>query len=131
MIQRIQSIYLLFTMISMYLIAFKVPVYSSNEELFMAIDDTKIFVLTIIVMLFSLIGFFLFKKLKLQMKLIRLAVLVKMVIVVRLFMVYYEFGVSLNSNCIFLILFALISLIMAYIRVKKDYDLIRSVDRIR
>ena len=118
-------------MISMYLIAFKVPVYSSNEELFMAIDDTKIFVLTIIVMLFSLIGFFLFKKLKLQMKLIRLAVLVKMVIVVRLFMVYYEFGVSLNSNCIFLILFALISLIMAYIRVKKDYDLIRSVDRIR
>ena len=48
MIQRIQSIYLLVAAISMTLISFKVPVYNLNETLFMAQDDTKMFVLTIV-----------------------------------------------------------------------------------
>jgi hypothetical protein len=131
MIQRIQSIYLLVATIAMALISFKVPVWTLNEQLFMAQDDTKMFILTVAGALLSLIGIFMFKNRKLQMKLIRLIVLVEMVIGVRLFMVLQEFEVSLNTNCILLLAFAFVALIMAYRGVKKDDDLVRSVDRIR
>jgi len=131
MIQRIHSIYLLVATIAMALISFKVPIWTLNAQLFMAQDDTKMFVLTVAGALLSLIGIFMFKNRKLQMKLIRLAVLVEMVIGVRLFMVLQEFEVSLNINCILLLAFAFVALIMAYRGVKKDDDLVRSVDRIR
>ena len=131
MIQRIQSIYLLVALISMTLISFKVPVYALNETLFMAHDDTKMFVLTIIGAIFSLLGLFMFKNRKFQMKLIRLTVLIQMIIGIRIFMLFNKFEVILNNSFLFLMAFSLIALIMAYRGVKKDDDLVRSVDRIR
>ena len=131
MIQRIQSIYLLGAAISMTLISFKVPVYNLNETLFMAQDDTKMFVLTIVGAIFSLLGLFMFKNRKFQMKLIRLTVLIQMIIGVRIFMLFNKFEVVLNNSFLFLLAFTLIALIMAYRGVKKDEDLVRSVDRIR
>ena len=131
MIQRIQSIYLLVAAISMTLISFKVPVYNLNETLFMAKDDTKMFVLTIVGAIFSLLGLFMFKNRKFQMKLIRLTVLIQMIIGVRIFMLFNKFEVVLNNSFLFLMAFTLIALIMAYRGVKKDDDLVRSVDRIR
>ena len=131
MIQRIQSIYFLLAAISMTLISFKVPVYTLNETLFMAQDDTKMFILTIVGAIFSLLGLFMFKNRKFQMKLIRLTVLIQMIIGVRLFMLFNKFEVVLNNSLLFLLAFALIALIMAYRGVKKDDDLVRSVDRIR
>ena len=131
MIQRIQSIYLLVAAISMILISFKVHVYTLNETLFMAQDDTKMFILTIIGAIFSLLGLFMFKNRKFQMKLIRLTVLIQMIIGVRIFMLFNKFEVVLNNSFLFLLAFTLIALIMAYRAVKKDDDLVRSVDRIR
>ena len=131
MIQRIQSIYLMVAAISMTLISFKVPVYTLNETLFMAQDDTKMFILTIVGTIFSLLGLFMFKNRKFQMKLIRLTVLIQMIIGVRLFMLFNKFEVILNNYLLFLLVFALIALIMAFRGVKKDDDLVRSVDRIR
>ena len=131
MIQRIQSIYLLVAVISMTLISFKVPVYTLNETLFMAQDDTKMFVLTIVGAIFSLLGLFMFKNRKFQMKLIRLTVLIQMIIGIRIFMLFNKFEVVLNNSFLFLMAFTLIALIMAYRGVKKDDDLVRSVDRIR
>ena len=131
MIQRIQSIYLLIALISMTLISFKVPIYYLNETLFMAQDDTKTFVLTIVGALFSLLGLFMFKSRKFQMKLIRLTVLIQMIIGIRIFMLFNKFEVVLNSSFLFLLAFTLITLIMAYRGVKKDDDLVRSIDRIR
>lgn len=131
MIQRIQSIYLLVATIATSLIAFKVPIYTLNERLFMAQDDTKMFILTIVGALFSLFGLFMFKNRKFQMKLIRLTILIQMIIGVRLFMVFNKFEVVLNNTLLFLVAFTLIALIMAYRSVKKDEDLVRSVDRIR
>ena len=131
MIQRIQSIYFLLAAISMTLISFKVPVYTLNETLFMAQDDTKMFILTIVGAIFSLLGLFMFKNRKFQMKLIRLTVLIQMIIGVRLFMLFNKFEVALNNTLLFLMAFSLIALIMAYRGVKKDDDLVRSVDRIR
>ena len=131
MIQRIQSIYLLIALISMTLISFKVPIYYLNETLFMAQDDTKTFVLTIVGALFSLLGLFMFKSRKFQMKLIRLTVLIQMIIGIRIFMLFIKFEVILNNSFLFLMVFTLITLIMAYRGVKKDDDLVRSIDRIR
>ena len=131
MIQRIQSIYLLGAAISMTLISFKVPVYNLNETLFMAQDDTKMFVLTIVGAIFSLLGLFMFKNRKFQMKLIRFTVLIQMIIGIRIFMLFNKFEVVLNYSFLFLMTFTLIALIMAYRGVKKDDDLVRSVDRIR
>lgn len=131
MIQRIQSIYLLVAAIAMTLISFKVPVYTLNETMFMAQDDTKMFILTIVGAIFSLLGLFMFKNRKFQMKLIRLTVLIQMIIGVRLFMLFNKFEVVLNNSLLFLMAFSLIALIMAYRGVKKDDDLVRSVDRIR
>ena len=131
MIQRIQSIYLLVAAISMSLISFKVTVYTLNETLFMAQDDTKMFILTIVGAIFSLLGLFMFKNRKFQMKLIRLTVLIQMIIGIRIFMLFNKFEVILNYSFLFLMTFTLIALIMAYRGVKKDDDLVRSVDRIR
>lgn len=131
MIQRIQSIYLLVATIATSLIAFKVPIYTLNERLLMAQDDTKMFILTIVGALFSLFGLFMFKNRKFQMKLIRLTILIQMIIGVRLFMVFNKFEVVLNNTLLLLVVFTLIALIMAYRGVKKDEDLVRSVDRIR
>ena len=131
MIQRIQSIYLLVAAISMTLITFKAPLYALNETLFMAQDDTKMFVLTIVGAIFSLLGLFMFKNRKFQMKLIRLTVLIQMIIGIRIFILFNKFEVVLNNSFLFLITFTLIALIMAYRAVKKDDDLVRSVDRIR
>ena len=131
MIQRIQSIYLLIAVISMTLISFKVPIYYLNETLFMAQDDTKIFVLTIVGALFSLLGLFMFKNRKFQMKLIRLTVLIQMIIGIRMFMLFFKFEVVLINSFLFIMVFTLITLILAYRGVKKDDDLVRSIDRIR
>ena len=131
MIQRIQSIYLLVAAISMSLISFKVTVFTLNETLFMAQDDTKMFILTIVVTIFSLFGLFMFMNRKFQMKLIRLTVLIQMIIGIRIFMLFNKFEVVLNNSFLFLMAFTLIALIMAYRGVKKDDDLVRSIDRIR
>ena len=133
MIQRIQSIYLLVATIAMNLVSFKVPVWTLNKELTYAQDDSKLFILTITASLFSAIAIFLFKNRKFQMKLIRLAVLVISIIAVRLGLLLgnSEFVFTLNYNCIALLLFALSALVMAYRGVKKDDDLVRSLDRIR
>jgi hypothetical protein len=133
MIQRIQSIYLLVATLAMALISFKIPVWTLNEQLVMAQDDTKMFILTLTAMILSGLGIFLFKNRKLQMKLIRLDVLVLMIISVRLFLLLKndELNLTLNTNCIALFLVAFATLLLAYRAVKKDDDLVKSVDRIR
>ena len=117
----------------MALVSFKVHVWSLNQELTFAHDDTKMFILTITATLLSGLAIFIFKNRNIQMKLIRLAVLVLAVIAIRLGLLLrnMEFEFSLNYNCIGLLLFALGALYLAYKGVKKDDDLVRSVDRIR
>jgi len=133
MIQRIQSIYLLVVTIAMALVSFKVPVWTLNEKLTFAQDDTKMFILTIAVSLFSAVAIFVFNNRKLQMKLIRMAIMVIAVIAVRLGLLFgsNEFDFTLNYSCFALLSFAFSALVMAYRGVKKDDDLVRSADRIR
>jgi hypothetical protein len=80
---------------------------------------------------FSLIGIFLFKKRTVQMKLLRLSILIEFVVVVRLFLTYSELNTPLNAKVFFLLMSAFVALLLAYRGVKKDENLVRSVDRIR
>jgi hypothetical protein len=131
MIQRIQSIYLAVAFIAMILLSFRTPIYTLNDKLIMAQDDTKMLILTLASGLLALIGLFIYRNRTLQMKFIRVAVIINVVIGVRLFVVWKAFQVSLNTSCLLILFLSTFALILAYRGVKKDDDLVRSVDRIR
>lgn len=131
MIQRIQTIYLLIASIAFALLSFKIPFWSLNDEFMYAQNDNKLYLLLITLFVFSLIGIFLFKKRTVQMKLLRLSILIEFVVLVRLFLTYKELNTPLDAKVFFLLMSAFVALLLAYRGVKKDEDLVRSVDRIR
>ncbi len=131
MIQRIQTIYLLIASIAFALLSFKIPFWSLNDEFMYAQNDNKLYLLLITLFVFSLIGIFLFKKRTVQMKLLRLSILIEFVVVVRLFLTYKELNTPLDAKVFFLLMSAFVALLLAYRGVKKDENLVRSVDRIR
>jgi hypothetical protein len=131
MIQRIQTIYLLIAAIAFALLSFKIPFWSLNDEFMYAQNDNKLYLLLITLFVFSLIGIFLFKKRTVQMKLLRLSILIEFVVVVRLFLTYRELNTPLDAKVFFLLMSAFVALLLAYRGVKKDENLVRSVDRIR
>ena len=83
MIQRIQTIYLLIASIAFALLSFKIPFWSLNDEFMYAQNDNKLYLLLITLFVFSIIGIFLFKKRTVQMKLLRLSILIEFVVLVR------------------------------------------------
>ena len=131
MIQRIQTIYLLIASIAFALLSFKIPFWSLNDAFVYAQNDNKLYLLLITLFVFSLIGVFLFKKRTVQMKLLRLSILIEFVVVVRLFLTYKELNTPLDAKVFFLLMSAFVALLLAYRGVKKDENLVRSVDRIR
>ncbi len=131
MIQRIQTIYLLIASIAFALLSFKIPFWSLNDAFMYAQNDNKLYLLLITLFVFSLIGIFLFKKRTVQMKLLRLSILIEFVVVVRLFLTYKELNTPLDAKVFFLLMSAFVALLLAYRGVKKDENLVRSVDRIR
>ena len=131
MIQRIQTIYLLIATIVFALLSFKIPFWSLNDEFMYAQNDNKLYLLLITLFVFSLIGVFLFKKRTVQMKLLRLSILIEFVVVVRLFLTFKELNTPLHAKVFFLLMSAFVALLLAYRGVKKDENLVRSVDRIR
>ena len=131
MIQRIQTIYLLIASIAFALLSFKIPFWSLNDAFIYAQNDNKLYLLLITLFVFSLIGIFLFKKRTVQMKLLRLSILIEFVVVVRLFLTYKELNTPLDAKVFFLLMSAFVALLLAYRGVKKDENLVRSVDRIR
>jgi len=131
MIQRIQTIYLLIASIAFALLSFKIPFWSLNDAFMYAQNDNKLYLLLITLFVFSLIGIFLFKKRTVQMKLLRLSILIEFVVLVRLFLTYKELNTPLDAEVFFLLMSAFVALLLAYRGVKKDENLVRSVDRIR
>ncbi|MDG1848956.1 MAG: DUF4293 family protein, partial [Flavobacteriales bacterium] len=125
MLQRIQSIYLTIAFIAMAFLSFRVPIYTLDDMLIRAQDDTKMFILTLLSSLLALVGLFIYRNRKIQMKLIRLAVIINMIIGVRLFVVWKAFQVTLNINGLLIVFLATVALILAYKGVKKDDNLVR------
>ncbi|WP_447637461.1 DUF4293 domain-containing protein [Flavobacterium microcysteis] len=136
MIQRIQTIYLVIAFIIMGNLPFVFPLETSSTgvKTFAAdhLLDISLFTLSA---LLSLITIFLFKNRKLQFVLCRLNIILNLILL-GLF-VYHslslsgEVATSEKGIGMFLPIFSIVFLVLANKAIKKDEDLVKSVDRLR
>lgn len=144
MIQRIQSIYLLIaTLLSGGLIFFLNLWVTEQDTEFFALDSlssgnlllASIFVLFIASAILTLITIFQFKKRQLQFVLGRLAILINFILVGIL--VYFtqnlsgETQVSEKGIGLLIPIFTIVFVVLANKAIKKDEELVKSVDRLR
>ncbi len=132
MIQRIQSVYLALAAVGALISAFLFPMWTSEGFDYFASANTLLFSLVVAIAVFSFIAIFLFKNRAIQMKLCTVNML--LVIVSGAYIVYQYFNYEVESVigiAPFFLLFPLVFNYLAKRSIKKDDDLIRSVDRIR
>lgn len=155
MIQRIQSIYLLLTTIMSVLFlkgSFLKFINNAGSELaidFMGINQMnnekgfelveQMIPLTVIFILIPLISFlaiFLFKKRRLQLRITLIVIILALLLI--MIVVYYVISVIHNYQVIlipgikmFLLPLILLFALLAYRRIRKDEDLVKSYDRLR
>ena len=137
MIQRIQTIYLLIAFIIMGALPFVFPLEtdpSGNKQVFFT-DHTVDFVLFIGSALLSIITIFLFKNRQLQFVLGRLNIILNLILlglfVYHSLSVSGEVATSEKGIGMFLPIFSIVFLVLANKAIKKDEDLVKSVDRLR
>jgi hypothetical protein len=143
MIQRIQSIYLLIaTLVSGGLI-FVFNLWSNLKEQIFALDlfTRESFLLKIIPLLFllsatiSFLDIFLFKNRKLQFVFGRLIILINLFLLGLLIYVSLtlpgEISISKKGIGMFLPILVVLLIVLANKAIKKDEDLVKSVDRLR
>ncbi|AUC82239.1 DUF4293 domain-containing protein [Lacinutrix sp. Bg11-31] len=136
MIQRIQSVYLLLTAgISAGLI-FVFHLWITNEDVkVFAMDELLYFGLFLGSAALSLLSIFMFKNRKLQFVLGRLNIILNVILLG--FFVYQSLNVSGEALVsekgigIFLPILSIVLLVLANKAIKKDEDLVKSVDRLR
>lgn len=136
MIQRIQSVYLLLTAgISAGLI-FVFHLWITNEDVkIFAMDELLYFGLFLGSATLSLLSIFMFKNRKLQFVLGRLNIILNVILLG--FFVYQSLNVSGEALVsekgigIFLPILSIVLLVLANKAIKKDEDLVKSVDRLR
>ena len=136
MLQRIQSIYLLLVALLMALVPIWLPVWvnASGENVF-AIDKTFIFTAFIISALLAFITIFLFKNRKLQFVLNRLNMILNVTLLG--FFVYWSLNLSGETEisekgiAMFIPVISIVLLVLSNKAIKKDEDLVKSVDRLR
>ncbi|MGM0636134.1 MAG: DUF4293 domain-containing protein [Bacteroidota bacterium] len=136
MIQRIQSIYLLLVVILNVLFLSIVPLWVDNSNEQVMLIDIPLAALAVGVSgLLALICIFLFKNRKLQFVINRINILINFLTVG--FFVYTalnisgEMQVSEKGIGVFIPLVSIVFLVLANKAIKKDEDLVKSVDRFR
>ena len=137
MIQRIQTIYLILALVVTGVLPFCFPLWTLNdgkEYYFMA--DQFFTLLFGLVTTFSLISILFYKKRQHQFVLNRLTIILNLILL-GLF-VYRSLNlsgetpaVSLKGIGMFLPIVAIVMLVLANKAIKKDEDLVKSVDRLR
>lgn len=135
MLQRIQSVWLFIAALAA-VATLKLPFYTGNttDKLFAELNGTSSFViliLTVAVALLSVVAIFLFKNRKLQMQTTFVAFLIDLIVLV-LYATniknYTEGAFALSSVISFVIP---VLLILAWLGIRKDEKLVRSMDRLR
>ena len=136
MIQRIQSLYLLLAAIISGGLIFVFNLWVTNEKVeVFAINKPVYFALFLTSAVLSLISIFMFKKRKSQFVLGRLNIILNFILLGLL--VYQSLNVSGEINFsekgigIFLPIVSIVLLALANKAIKKDEDLVKSVDRLR
>ncbi len=135
MIQRIQTIWLLLAA-SAALVTLKLSFYSGNKDnnLFEELNGTSnflILIVTVAVAVTALATIFLFKNRKLQMRLSWLGLLLQLIVLALYFQQTKQFvqgSFTLTSAISFVIP---VFFILAWLGIRKDEKLIKSMDRLR
>ena len=135
MIQRIQTIWLLLAAVASFA-TLKLSFYSGNKDnnLFEELTGSSHFLLLILsvaVGLLALITIFLFKNRKLQIRLSLLGIVLQLVVLVIYFQqikTYVQGNFTLTSALSFIIP---VFFILAWLGIRKDEKLIKSMDRLR
>ncbi len=136
MLQRIQTVYLLLAVIFSAGLIFVFHLWATNDNVkLFALDDLLFFGLFLGSALLSLISIFLFKKRKSQFMLGRLNIILNFILL-GLF-VYQSLNLSGETKVsekgigMLLPIFSIVFLALANKAIKKDEDLVKSVDRLR
>ncbi len=136
MLQRIQTIYLLLAALTSggLIFIFKLWEDQSGQTVFVE-DVLAVLALTLVSAFISFVAIFLFKNRKLQFVLGRLNILLNLILL-GLF-VYWSLNISGESNIsekgigMLIPVFSIVFLVLANKAIKKDEDLVKSVDRLR
>lgn len=129
MLQRIQTIYLIITLMIHILMAyFFNHINDSNNMKFS--KDGVFYLMYLILALDVLISMFLYKKRKLQLTFNRWMVYANIFLVGSLFYLFYQENIA-QYLILSLPICAIVFLVLANKAIQKDEDLVRSVDRIR
>ena len=136
MLQRIQTVYLLMALLlnGGLIFAFRLWEDAAGEPVFVE-DVVWVLVLTLFSALISLVTIFLFKNRKLQFVLGRLNMILNLILL-GLF-VYWSLSISGEMQIsekgigMFVPVISIVFLVLANKAIKKDEDLVKSVDRLR
>jgi peptidoglycan/LPS O-acetylase OafA/YrhL len=136
MIQRVQSLYLLLVVLLNATVVFWLPLWKTEEGIEVFAMETPwlagLFALSGVLALFSI---FMFKNRKLQFVLGRLNIILNFVLLG--FFVYWtlmvpgEMQISEKGIGMFLPVLSIVFLVLANKAIKRDEDLVKSVDRLR
>jgi hypothetical protein len=143
MIQRVQTVYLLITAIISGVLIFVFNLWKSIEKSIFALDLLKsesnvlklIPVLFLVSAMLAFVAIFIFKNRKLQFVIGRLTILINLILLGLLIYVSLtlpgEASVSEKGIGMFIPILAILLLVLANKAIKKDEDLVKSVDRLR
>lgn len=136
MIQRIQSVYLFIALIISAALIFVFPLWNNAEGVPVYAEDyLSIFIAFLASALLSLVSIFMFKNRKLQFVLGRLNILLNFFLLG--VFVYWslslpgEMDISEKGIGMFLPIISIVFIVLANKAIKKDEDLVKSVDRLR
>ena len=136
MLQRIQTLYLFLTALVSAGLIFVFPLWKNTEGIAVfAVDDVLIFSLFLASAILSLVSIVLFKNRKLQFVLGRINIILNFILL-GLF-VYWSLSLSGGSEIpekgigMLIPVFSIVFLVLANKAIKKDEDLVKSVDRLR
>lgn len=135
MIQRIQSIYLLIAVLISFTTPFWMPEWESNKDMIVAYNRSYVFFGFHFIGFVTAICIFLYKNRKVQMTLIKIVILLNILLLGLL--VYWLLNLpgenifSEKGIGVIVPLVSIVLLLLAHKAIKKDDNLVKSVDRLR
>ncbi len=128
MIQRLQSVFMFFAILSVGMIMYKVPVLGKGEELMMLGDFMWAQIAAFTTMFLIIYSILQFKNRAKQLFLNQFS---KLSLSISFFIIFIQKGDMLPAKGLFLFILPYVLLILANWFIKKDENLVKSADRIR
>lgn len=128
MIQRVQTIYLFFAALAIFIITYNVPVLFGNEDKFFVTDFIFAHISAIATMLLLIFSIFRFKNRPQQLIINQLS---KLLLSATFFIVFLSRVENTPDKGLILFVIPYILILLANRFIKKDEKLVKSADRIR